>query len=168
MQRINFDLLGYDKAIELCTRAVSWPGVEVVDVAKGPFEVDGDDPRGVLVTRVLIDSPKDVEAYQHLLDCVTAINRWYLANGWRKHRLYRSGVRYEPEPLGLEIWQTVPTLYLRKFGDCEDLACARAAEIGGRAVIERAGNNPSGGRNFHIVVRKGRRREDPSKRLGMK
>lgn len=43
-------------------------------------------------------------------------------------RLYDAGIRYREEPPGQEDWLDFPTLIRDRFGDCEDLACALAAE----------------------------------------
>lgn len=86
--------------------------------------------------------------------------------------LYKSGVRYrrEPkEPGKPEQWQTITELYARRFGDCEDLASARVAELrmqGIRAVpwLLRRPGSPT----WHVVVRyPSGKIEDPSRLLGM-
>lgn len=43
--------------------------------------------------------------------------------------LYASGVRYEREPPGTEQWRAADRILADGFGDCEDLAAWRAAEI---------------------------------------
>lgn len=98
---------------------------------------------------------------------LTAWNRTFLERHPRTQRLYASGVRYRREEISagrrLEDWLTIPDLYRRRFGDCEDLACARAAEVPGAIALPRP--VPGG---WHIIVRlPGGRFEDPSKRLGM-
>lgn len=83
--------------------------------------------------------------------------------------LYKAGVRYSREAAGKEEWQ-LPTTTLRKgFGDCEDLAAWRTAELwmlgesGARMFLKRV--NP---RLRHIqVLRADGTIEDPSKKLGM-
>lgn len=85
--------------------------------------------------------------------------------------LYSGRVRYQAEPLGQERWQ-IPSVTLQLgYGDCEDLAAWRAAELvvsgvdrGALAVVKivRPGL-------MHCIVRRGNGRlEDPSKRLGMR
>ena len=84
-------------------------------------------------------------------------------------RLYESGVYYDPER-GTEDWLTIPDLYATGYGDCEDLAAARAAELrvsgedrGARAVAYRSGPTV-----WHAVVMRGDGSvEDPSLLLGM-
>jgi hypothetical protein len=85
--------------------------------------------------------------------------------------LYTSGVRYQGEPYGQEFWQTPSVTLQRRFGDCEDLAAWRAAELvvsgvdnRARAVVRRI--RPG---LMHCVVLRGTGQiEDPSRRLGMK
>lgn len=87
--------------------------------------------------------------------------------------LYESGVRYVREhedfiaAVPVEDWQAVDVLYENGYGDCEDLACARVAELRIKGIeaypyIEKTG------RVWHVTVRVvGGANEDPSKRLGM-
>lgn len=64
-----------------------------------------------------------------LVDC----NKWFLARMAKEGKtvapLYESGVYYQAEPAGEEEWLDIPTLYKQGFGDCEDLASARVAEL---------------------------------------
>lgn len=88
-------------------------------------------------------------------------------------RLYDAGVRYRVEPLGEERWRDVPTVLADGYGDCEDLACWRAAELrvtdGIRAVPAYSWRSEPGYRIYHVVVRlPGGRIDDPSARLGMR
>jgi hypothetical protein len=87
--------------------------------------------------------------------------------------LYESGVRYIPEVTGVvttqpvEDWQAIDVLYATKRGDCEDLACARVAEL----RVQGYDAHPritKQGRVWHVTVRCGDQVEDPSKLLGMK
>jgi len=87
--------------------------------------------------------------------------------------LYASGVRYQRE-LGRgqmsrpEQWQTVPVLYETGWGDCEDLACALAAEMQVEGVHARPELLHVAPGLWHIVVRlPSGELEDPSARLGM-
>lgn len=71
--------------------------------------------------------------------------------------LYESRVKYRPEPSGVrENWQR-PIQTLRKgYGDCEDLAAWRAAELrregdrGAMVDVKRTGH-----KRWHAVVRRG-------------
>ena len=85
-------------------------------------------------------------------------------------RLMRSGVRYrrEPRPV-VERFQRIPEILRRGYGDCEDLASWRCAELrffdGVAAVPWILNPRP---RLFHVVVRlPSGRIEDPSAALGM-
>lgn len=89
-------------------------------------------------------------------------------------RLYDSGVRYKREPPGVEDWRDIPAIVKARFGDCEDLACWRAAES---TVLDRRPAVPSfrwrtvperGLMLYHIVVEyENGEVEDPSAKLGM-
>ena len=82
--------------------------------------------------------------------------------------LYASGVVYRREPRGRERWQLAPQTDALGYGDCEDLATWRAAElrlvgVGARPVVYRAGP-----RQLHVVVAyPDGTIEDPSRVLGM-
>lgn len=87
--------------------------------------------------------------------------------------LYQSGVRYKREPKTLDHWISIPFVLRRRFGDCEDLASWRAAELrvhgeDASAIPKHVKTWPDGSKLFHILVKRGNGRlEDPSKRLGM-
>ena len=82
--------------------------------------------------------------------------------------LYRSGIRYRRDKG--ETWDSAQVCLRRGYGDCEDLAAYRAAElrcqgIPARAVVRRS-RTP--GVAWHCVVcLPGGKYEDPSRRLGM-
>lgn len=89
----------------------------------------------------------------------------------RMPRIYESGVRYRREPRHVrEEWLTVPAVVSRGYGDCEDLACWRAAELSvsgedplARPCLRRTASG------WHVVVRRGDGSiEDPSRVLGMR
>lgn len=111
-------------------------------------------------------------AIKALLDAQVQINQLYL----RLHNcppLYRSGVRYQNEPDdGLEEFACIPIVISRGWGDCDDLAPWRCAELrnaGEKAKIRIQWKRQGSGRKlFHIVVRREDGRiEDPSRILGM-
>jgi hypothetical protein len=80
--------------------------------------------------------------------------------------LYESGIRYAREAPGRESWQFAHELLETREGDCEDLACYRAAELrlDGEPAIAEVVRTPR--RSFHAVVRRADGRiEDPSKIL---
>jgi hypothetical protein len=97
---------------------------------------------------------------------------------WHKLKpLFQSGVRYKRESAktcwlpvngGCEDWLSILQLYRQGEGDCEDIACARAAELIVRGERARAIAQRSAGVGWHIVVRRADGRiEDPSRILGM-
>ena len=110
-----------------------------------------------------------------ILEALVWVNLYYL----RFHRvppIYQSGVRYQLEPDGWECesFDSIPAILARGWGDCDDLAPWRCAEL--RAQGEKAKiriqwkQSPiSGQKLFHIVVRREDGSiEDPSALLGMK
>ena len=97
---------------------------------------------------------------------LTAVNREVLREG-QLPSIYASGVRYQPEALGQENWQRADETFARGFGDCEDLATWRAAElqldgeVGAYADVVQ-----TGARKYHAVVRRADGSiEDPSRAL---
>lgn len=119
---------------------------------------------------------KAQEALSHkclasLLQAVTMLDVLYLKTHPNTPKIYESGVRYREEPTGAEDWQDVPTCLRRKFSDCDDLACWRAAEliVQGESAkpdfeIQRMGERVL----YHIVTRTARGTEDPSYIMGMR
>lgn len=98
-----------------------------------------------------------------------------LAYGDQVPRFYDAGLRYKTpnDPCGGDVWQDIPTLLGRKFGDCKDLACFRAAEL---VVKDKIQARPYVKRKFfadgfalyHVVVLLPNGEfEDPSIALGM-
>ena len=114
-----------------------------------------------------------------LLDYLVLVNRNFLRKYPNTPLLYKSGVRYEYETPGVEEWQDIPTTLLKGFGDCEDLACWRAAELIERYHVPAKpaftfARMPNGGYLYHIrvwVPNGGKDgagvMEDPSRFLGM-
>lgn len=76
--------------------------------------------------------------------------------------LYSSGVRYKEEPLSWdnEHFDSIPVVLERKWGDCDDLAPWRAAELRftgedrGASIMIKWKKLPDGKRLYHIVVRR--------------
>lgn len=108
-----------------------------------------------------------------LLETLVELGRADLRRARRQGRplpaLYRGAIVYRREPRGRERWRSVRHVAAEGFGDCEDLAAYRAAELreggeaGARAVLVRRGPHL-----IHAVVRRADGRiEDPSRRLGM-
>jgi len=83
-------------------------------------------------------------------------------------------VRYAEEPPGQEDWQDIPTTMKLGWGDCEDLACWRAAELRVRHNVQAEPTfiwklRANGGYLYHILVKyPDGRIEDPSRTLGMR
>lgn len=114
-------------------------------------------------------SSVDAKRLRIMLDALVRLDLLELKQR-RYPSLYKSGVRYQREPKEpgrFERWKTIRELIDTGFGDCEDLASARVAELrmmGVRAIpwLRRRGNT------WHVVVRYPNGRiEDPSRRLGM-
>lgn len=109
-----------------------------------------------------------------LLLALYAVDLAYLSARPDTPPLYLSGVRYAREPREVrgrvELWDSVPVVLAQGWGDCDDLAAWRAAELSLAGVyalpvlVEVA---PASGR-YHVVVwRSDGAWEDPSARLGM-
>lgn len=89
--------------------------------------------------------------------------------------LYQSGIRYDISQeieRGVEEWRDIVDLLKIGYGDCEDLACARVAELRIRQGINariRISWRKVGNRYiYHVtVVWPDGRIEDPSRILGM-
>lgn len=114
------------------------------------------------------------KALNILLLALMHVDIEYLKANPETPMLYESGVRYEEEPPGQEDWQDIPTTLKMRVGDCEDLACWRAAEYRVRHGIMATPifthkRRPNGGYLYHILVKlPDGRIEDPSRRLGMR
>ena len=104
-----------------------------------------------------------------LLRALLRLNILWLKQHPNTPSLYSTGVRYKRDPE--EEWLTIPFVIRQGYGDCEDLACWRVAELRRRGeharlriVEKRMGNKTL----FHILVRRANgKTEDPSRRLGM-
>ncbi len=113
-------------------------------------------------------------ALQPLLEALICINRLYI----RRYKgqvppLYKTGVRYGRT----QVWDSIPDLITRRFGDCKSLTAMRIAELRESGEedampVFRFGVNPhTGMKDFHILVQRGAKgnsvAEDPSRKLGM-
>lgn len=112
------------------------------------------------------DSEENAYALRALLDCLISLNRAYLRNH-AVPALYQSGVVYGRT----QVWDTIPALYQRGFGDCKSLSAALIAQYreAGKECrpVFRWVEKRNGVKDFHILVQVGRVFEDPSKVLGM-
>lgn len=128
------------------------------------FELAGFDPsRG---------SQALIRAHDTLLWALCQLNVQWLGDNPTAPPLYDSGVVYEPERDGYELWCDIPRLLELGFGDCEDLACYLAADLivsGYKAhpfSIITAESTPRS-TMFHVMVSTPWGIEDPSRELGM-
>jgi len=114
------------------------------------------------------------EVLGYLLSALTALDVAYLKAHPGTPLIYESGVVYQEEPPGAEDWANIPMVLKLGWGDCEELACWRAAELQVRGNLgARAGftkqTQPDGTMLYHIVVLlPDGRTEDPSRQLGMR
>lgn len=85
------------------------------------------------------DRPHSSRCLQYMLDALMLIDLDWLITHPDTPRLYDSGVRYMAEDprRPAEKWQSIPTLFRRKKGDCEDIATARAAELNLHGIAAR-------------------------------
>ena len=126
------------------------------------------------------DRAESHKALNILLAALTKIDIEYLRDHPETPDIYKSGVRYVEELSGLEDWQDIPTCLVTRRGDCEDLACWRAAELNVRHGIKAYPiygfrTLPNGNVVYHIRIQYPAvggtgpgRIEDPSRMLGMR
>lgn len=109
----------------------------------------------------------------HLAEALCQCNLIYLRFHPGTPGLYQSRVVYKEEGYKeSEDWKDIPHVLADGFGDCEDLATWRVAELRHRGVRARIAvkmRRLADITLFHVLVRyPDGRLEDPSKRLGMK
>ena len=75
-----------------------------------------------------------IVALVHLLEGLSAVSEARLREHPEAPWLYQSGVRYGEEPPGQDDWQDIPETLALRWGDCEDLACWRIAELRTRGL----------------------------------
>ena len=107
-------------------------------------------------------------ALQALLEALIAIDRVFLRRRPRTPKLYASGVRYGRT----QVWDSIPDLLTRRYGDCKSLTAMLVAELreageAAQPVFRFAMNPQTHNKDFHILVRRGKTFEDPSRKLGM-
>ena len=99
--------------------------------------------RAVTFKTEIFRTPYDIKrgelALSEFLRTLFTIDCAYLRDYPNTPNLYETRVRYAIEPkrpmvvigaerfFGLESWKTIPVVLQDGFGDCEDLACWRAA-----------------------------------------
>jgi len=108
-------------------------------------------------------------ALKQLLDCLIEFNLLFLANQ-RCQSLYKSGVYYKRT----EIWDSIPAMYERGYGDCKSLTTAYVAQHRANGLdctpCFRWITRPDGSKavDYHILVQLPNGRfTDPSKVCGM-
>lgn len=121
-----------------------------------------------------------------VLEALVRVNQMYIATH-RVPALYESGVRYQNEPTNLaklggvershrvEEFAAIPAVIERGWGDCDDLAPWRVAELRelyhekARIHVYWKRMRDGKGKLFHICVRREDGSiEDPSAKLGMR
>ncbi len=111
-------------------------------------------------------------ALKPILEALTTVNHIFLTTH-HVPPLYASGVRYRNEPREWknEHFDCIPVVLGRGWGDCDDLApwrCAELRALGEKARIRIQWKRLPQGKLFHIVVRRENGSiEDPSALLGM-
>lgn len=105
------------------------------------------------------------------LAALQTLNTLWLQCNPRTPALVESGVRYRREtPWEREEFLSIPAVLDRGYGDCDDLACWRAAELRAHRVdpYARVELVPISPRVLHVLVRRSDGTlEDPSRALGM-
>ena len=129
------------------------------------------DSGGAQIGMAILCRGRRIEDLQVAIDAATLIDRHQIRSGYVPP-LYETGVIYRRERHhtlpGLERIQSAEETYLIGYGDCDDLAPWRAAELQLRGIDARAVVIRSPGVGYHvIVVYPSGRVEDPSARLGM-
>lgn len=131
----------------------------------------------VVAARIAIPSNKPAldTALEGLVKLNVQLLRQHAAAGHPVPELYAAGVHWQPDREKgrvVETWDTIDVVRKRGYGDCEDLAAWRAAElrwrqgVPARAVVRRS-NTP--GVAWHAVVElPDGKILDPSVRLGMR
>jgi hypothetical protein len=106
-------------------------------------------------------------ALRALLDCLIDIDVGYLKCHSNIPGLINSGVIYDRT----QIWDSIPALYARGYGDCKSLSAALIAQYrtkGEQALpVFRFVKNKRGTSDFHILVQTPTGFKDPSKTHGM-
>lgn len=101
-----------------------------------------------------------------LLDALVSINLAYVRR-FHPKPLYESGVVYGRTT----IWEPIPALYARGYGDCKSLSAALVAEYLAKGKPAKPAfrfkDRPNGGKDFHVLVLTAEGYEDPSAKLGM-
>lgn len=105
-------------------------------------------------------------ALEALLAGLVAANLVYLqCNTYPK--LYSSGVRYERT----QVWDALPAVLYRGYGDCKSLSAMRIAEMAHEGLPAKAVfrwmPREDNVKDFHILIHSALGYEDPSRKCGM-
>ena len=125
-----------------------------------------------MTLHVRINVPPIIPALEALADGLVQLNAVLMhvasQNGIDLPDLYESGVVYRREPPGQEWWESavdVIGIVANRSGDCEDLACYRAAELRVYEDEDAHVKIVRTRRAFHaVVLREDGSIEDPSRR----
>ena len=126
---------------------------------------------GRLTKSAGLDRKNSEKTLLWLLNALVQTNREELKTN-KIPPLYKSGVRYEREEQ-TEIWKDCVNILRDGFGDCEDLACWRVAELQNngkkaRPYIRYRVHPQTGMYIYHVMVQRANGKlEDPSALLGM-
>ena len=113
------------------------------------------------------DPAENAEVLKATLEYLIAVNRYFLRHHPETPSLYESGVVYGRTV----VWDSIPAVIERRFGDCKSLTAWLIAERRNRGLecmpVFRWIGKPGRGMQFHILVQTPDGFEDPSKFLGM-
>ena len=128
----------------------------------------------ISIVTTVADGPGRGRSIAALLASTQQLNEAFLRWNPELPWLYESGVRYQREPAERlrkegEEFAAIPIVYPRGWGDCDDLAPWRAAELRVRRGIPAyAAARRTGPSMWHAIVTvNGREIDDPSRVLGM-
>ena len=120
------------------------------------------------MARATLKIPTGADTFQAALEGLCRVNS-VLMRQKRLPSLYGGTIRYEREKVGFEVWRTCVEVAKSGFGDCEDLAAYRVAEL--RHSGEDTNATPlvrKSASGYHALVTRGDgTTEDPSAKLGM-
>ncbi len=112
------------------------------------------------------DPDENAAVLEASLDYLTKINLIYLRNHVVP-ALYQSGVVYGRT----QLWEPIPALYKRRFGDCKSLSAAYRAQLIHQGIdckaVFRFVPRADGATDYHILIQTDDGWHDPSKVLGM-
>lgn len=117
---------------------------------------------------VLTRIPRSSEIYEAALEGLTRMNEAIYRTDPSLPDIHDANVRYRRE--AGEVWRHAKDVLIEGWGDCEDLAGARAGWLRARRVDPRARVivKRTGPRMSHALVKRGNGKiEDPSRELGM-